>query len=117
MTPKTFQDVKRIMEGPNMRYDVEFETPDGETRIAEYHNINNPGTAFALCQKANPGCTMLHATAHSGVKGFEARTDYEPPPVQRDPVREPRPYRAPQRDEKDGTMPFYDQVKSEKPWT
>lgn len=98
-----------------MRYDVEFETAEGEMQTAQYHSVN-PGAAFALCQKANPGCTMLHATAHSGVQGFEARTDYEPPPVQRDPIKEPKPCRAPKPDEKDGTMPFYDQVKSEKPW-
>lgn len=37
-------------------------------------------------------------------------TVYNPPPVQRDPVKEPRPCRALKPTEKDGTMPFYDSV-------
>lgn len=112
--PITFQDVKRIMEEP-MKYDVEFKTPTREVKSKTYH-VANPGVAFAECQKDNPGCTMLHATAQSGIPGFVGRTDYEPPPVQRDPVTLPRPACAPKPNDKDGVMPFYDAVKSEKPW-
>jgi hypothetical protein len=114
---KTFRDVKRIMEGADMKYDVVFRTPEGEIKAITYWGLPNPGVAFAQCQKENPGCTMLHATAKSKIGDSLAKTDYDPPPVQRDPVKPPRPYRALKPDEKDGVMPFYDEVKSERPWS
>lgn len=99
-----------------MRYDIAFKTPTGETKTTTYQDCENAGIAFTQCQQENPGCTMLHATACSSVKGFEGRTDYEPPPIQRDPVKTPRPYRRPKRNALDGVMPFYDEALSEKPW-
>lgn len=36
--------------------------------------------------------------------------------MQYDPVKEPRKWRAPKRNERDGVMPFYDEALSEKPW-
>lgn len=111
---RTFRDVKRIMEEP-MKYNVEFKTPTGETKIAEYW-VDNPGAAFAQCLIDNPDCTLLHATGGIKQGEYAGRIDYEPPPVQRGIVKQPRRYRRSKRHERDGIMPFYDEALSEKPW-
>lgn len=97
-----------------MRYTVQYEQ-DGKQRSVEYSECKDAGMAFSWCQKEFPESKMLHATAHSGIGGYEARTEYEPP-FQRDPVKPPRAFRAPRRNERDGIMPFYDEALSEKPW-
>jgi hypothetical protein len=90
-----------------MTYDVQFRTEDGETKIAPYDS-DNPGSAFAKCLVENPGCQLLQATARGK---FNFRIDYEPPPVQRDPVKKPHRYRAPKPNERVGEFPFYDEAK------
>lgn len=96
-----------------MKHIIEFEI-DGKQKQEVIHDCKDAGTAFAKCQTANPGAKMLHCTAEGGVGVSRGVIEYDPPPVQRDPGKQPRPCRAPKPDEKDGVMPFYDSVLSQK---
>ena len=58
---------------------------------------------------------MLKCIASSGISGFEAFTEYEAPPVQRDPLKRIRSFHAPKKTDKNGVLPFCDEVVSEKP--
>lgn len=92
-------------------YKVKYRDKDGAEHFDSVEGCS-PGNAFAKCQKANPGAVMLEVIrSQVDTKGrVVAQTRYEALPVQRDPVKEPKPFRAPKRDEKDGTMAFYDDV-------
>lgn len=90
-------------------YTVKFSTGEGQqsTRL----EARDPGCAFAKCQRENPGAIMLECVRQSTWQGqIEAITRYEPPPVQRDPAPEPKPFRMPAKNDKDGAFPFYDEV-------
>ena len=95
------------------KYTVKYVDDQNQTKTHRIEAVD-PGQAFAKCQQYHPGAAMLSAL-RSGRAGGEASTTYAPPPVQRDPVKEPRPCRPPKRDELDGTMPFYNQVLGERP--
>lgn len=93
-------------------YQIKLRTTEGKYETKEIEGCD-PGNAFAKCQKANPGAVMLQAECRS--KNPEnpyrgAVTRYEALPIQRDPVKEPRPARPPKPKERDGIMPFYDEV-------
>lgn len=90
-------------------YQIKFTDDEGE----HFERVEScdPGSAFARCQKAHPGAVMVEAARRETSQGRTvAYTAYPAPPVQRDPVKEPRPCCAPHRDELDGIMPFYDEV-------
>lgn len=96
-------------------YKVEFTNEVGEG-IWESIEAPGPGEAFAKCQKLHPGAIMLQAVRRQLRAGeVVGATVYNPPPVQRDPVKEPHPFRVPKPSEKDGTMPFYDSVVNPRP--
>lgn len=98
-----------------MQYDVEYEL-DGKKAFAKYLYCKDPGQAFAWCQQQFPGCKVVSAVAYGTVNGVvTGQTHYDAPPVQRDPVKEPRKFRVPTRNERDGIMPFYDEALSERP--
>lgn len=92
-------------------YKVKYRDKDGAERFDSIEGCS-PGNAFAKCQKANPGATMLSAVRDGVFQGSYGRTEYSAVAVQRDPVKEPKPFRAPKPDEKEGTMAFYDNVLS-----
>lgn len=94
-------------------YEVKFLTKGGREKIEQFEACD-PGNAFARCQKLFPGATMLAAIRDGGFMGGSGRTIFSPPPVQRDPIKEPRPARAPRQNERDGIMPFYDEVIGER---
>lgn len=94
-----------------MKYYVDYEE-GGAQKQEKFLDCQDAGMAFALCQKAHPLGKMLHCRASSGITGLEAHIDYDPVPVQRDPVKEPRPARAPRKTEREGVMPFFDQAES-----
>ena len=93
------------------RYHVQFED-EGET-VWEAIDAVDPGGAFARCQKLHPTAKMLQAQ-RQGVEGISfgagGVTRYEAPRVQRAPKTEPRPPRPPRPTDRDGIMPFYDEV-------
>lgn len=95
-----------------MQFEVEYKI-DGEIHSVKYTEMKDAGMAFAWCQHENPGANMIRATAYGRSQG-EGRIVHLPPPVQRDPVKEPRPARALNKKEKGCEFIFYDQVKSEK---
>lgn len=97
-----------------MRYEIEYVTANGAPGTAAYSGCKDAGTAFAKCQKDNPGARMVRARAFSGVPPYVGEMWHDYPPVQRDPKPEPRPARAPKPDELDGVMPFYDSVRRRK---
>lgn len=94
-----------------MRYQVEFKE-DGKQAFEDFENCDSAGFAFAKCQKLHPNAQMIHCTASSGIDGFEAKMEHDYVPVQRPPEKPVRPARPPKPDEKDGVMPFYDEVKN-----
>lgn len=91
-------------------YQIRFTDDEGE----HFERVEgcDPGSAFARCQKAYPGAVMVEAVRqqidHNG--NLVAKTVHPALPVQRDAQKEPRPCRAPHKDERDGIMPFYDEV-------
>lgn len=93
-------------------YHIKFRTPEGTYETEEVDGCD-PGNAFAKCQKAHPGAVMLMGTRQHRIKKW--RITYEPPPIQRDAEKQPRPARPPKRTERDGIMPFYDEAQSLKP--
>lgn len=94
-----------------MRYNVEFLTSGNAPGREQYGDCKDAGMAFAQCQKDHPNCKMVRATAMSGTPPYNATMEHEyPSPMQRPHVEEPRPARAPTADERDGVMPFYDEV-------
>lgn len=100
------------MKGNNVEYEL-----DGKRGFRKYLDCKDVGMAFAWCQEEFPGCKVLHAVAYGRLAGqINGETHYEPPPAQRDPVKEPRKFRAPKRNERDGIMPFYYEALSQKPW-
>lgn len=101
-----------------MKYYVDYEE-GGAKKQDKFLDCKDAGMAFALCQKAHPlgrklirlaGCCI--AEALSGITGLGAHIDYDPVPVQRDPIKEPRPARAPKKAEREGVMPFFDESES-----
>lgn len=99
-----------------MKFEVDYELK-GKVETSTYRGCKDAGMAFAKCQQENPGAKMLHCIASSGTGVFVGKTEYEPPPVQRDPVKAPLPARALKPNEEDCRMPFYDEALSEKPWS
>lgn len=98
-----------------MKYEVDYEL-DGKIETQTFRGCRDAGMAFAKCQKDNPGAKMLHCIASSGTGIFIGKTEYEPPPVQRDPVKAPLPPSALKPDEEECRMPFYDETLSAKPF-
>lgn len=102
----------KMKETEKMKYEVDYEL-DGKTKRDTFWGCKDAGMAFAKCQKANPGATMLHCTAISGTGNLIGKMEHVPPPVQRDPLKDvSRPPVKGRR--KDGIMPFYDEVLSRK---
>lgn len=97
-----------------MRYQVEYRNDgDSQSKYEEFDTCKDAGMAFARCQKLHPGAKMIHCMAFNEETGYgTAQMPHDPPPVQRDPVKEPRPCRAPKPNERDGVMPFYDEVRN-----
>lgn len=92
-----------------LHYRVDYEL-EGETYTQKNIWCSNPGAAFAACQKAHPDAKMIKAWVE-GAKGFGYQ-EWDTPPVQRQPVKDPRPPRALKPEEKGCEFPFYDEVKT-----
>ena len=80
-----------------MRFHVDYSI-NGKAKSCVY-DAENPGTAFAKCLSDNPIAVLTKAWLHGGVNGFEGHCEFDPPPVQREPVKDPRPCRAPKSSE------------------
>lgn len=92
-----------------MNYTIEYQDEEG-VHTEEHPDCGNVGTAFALCLKKHPGAKLIKGRTERFLVGHELWIDYTPPPTQRDPVTEPLSARKPKRDDKEGVMPFYDEV-------
>jgi|SRR6266446_1821269 len=97
-----------------MKYEIEFEK-DGVMEVEDYKDCKDVGMAFARCQKEHKPCKLIRARAWGRFRDGEGWIDYTPPPVQRDPIKEPRPARALKSTEKGCEFPFYDEVVGHKP--
>lgn len=97
-----------------MRYQVEFADKDGKLKLEEFEECHDAGMAFARCQQKHPEGKMIRCTAFGRSYG-EGHMTHEAPPVQRDPEKVPGlgAHKPPKPTEKDGTMPFYDEVISD----
>lgn len=82
----------------------------GKQKQADYEAIS-AGEAFARCLTDHPSCKLLKARSEGSYMGGYGHTDYDPPSVQRLPVKEPRPFRKLKKHEKGCEFPFYDKVK------
>lgn len=91
------------------KYTVTF-TENDKKKSADY-DATSAGNAFALCLIDHPDCTLIKARSEGSYMGGYGSIDYDPPPVQRPPVKEPRPFRKPKKHEKVGEFPFYDSTK------
>lgn len=96
-----------------MRYKVRF-TENGVDKMRVFM-ADNPGSAFAKAQLAIPGATMIEAIAHS-IRD-DAFTVYPAPLSQRVIAPEPKPPGELSPEDHSCSMPFYDDVKGEKPLT
>lgn len=90
-----------------MIYHVDF-TLDGEAK-SKVIDATDAGHAFATCLKENPGALLVKAWVQ-GEHDFGGYCEFDPPPVQREPQKELRPCRALKPKEREGIMPFYDEV-------
>lgn len=90
-----------------MNYNVDYEL-EGRSKTQVGVWASDPGKAMAICLKEHPGAKIIKAwkEALSG-NGFQ---EWFPPPVHREPVKEPRPARALKPNERGCEMPFYDEV-------
>ena len=88
-----------------MNYRVDFTL--NKAPGSKVFTADNAGTAFAKCLKENPTAVLVKAWVQGVSGGY---CEFDPPAVQRAPRVEPRPARALKPDEKDGVMPFYDEV-------
>lgn len=96
-----------------MRYEVDYVDVDGKARVQKVPDCKDAGMAFAKAQKEHPGARMVSCRAFCRDTGYgEAQIFHEAPPVQRDPIREPRPAGPPKATDRDGIMAFYDEVKN-----
>lgn len=93
----------------NLLYHVFYRDKNNAPGHSKYL-CSSAGVAFAQCQIEHPGARMLKAQCHGQYGNADGHTDFEPPPVQRDPVKEPKPCRLPKPDEREDVMPFYDEV-------
>lgn len=75
----------------------------------------NAGTAFAQCLKAYPEAKLIKATVEGHYGAGHGHMDHLPPPVQRAPMKEPRPARALRKKERGCEFGFYDEVVNPSP--
>lgn len=94
----------------NYFYQVHYQTPEG-AKLHDDCEAGNAGTAFALCLKAHPDCTLVKAIVEGRYGSATGHTEYYPPPVQRAPQRNLRAARALNKREKGCEFAFYDEVK------
>lgn len=87
-------------------YKVKYRDETGD-HFANIEGVD-PGNAFAKCQKLHPGALVLQAIRQHAKSGWKMVVDA--PPIQRDAHREPRPAGPPKSSDRDGVMPFYDEV-------
>jgi hypothetical protein len=92
-----------------LHYHVDYEL-NGQVHTQKDIWASNPGVAIAECQKMFPKAKMIKAWIDGSWKDGYGYTEFLAPPVQRDPVKEPKPYHAPKRNDREGVMPFYDEV-------
>lgn len=93
---------------------VKFVRADGTVDVKAF-KAGDPGEALASCLTDHPGSKLIGAEARGHFGTFEGRIVYDPPPKQRPPVKEPRPARKPNKDERVGEFQFYDSARSQRP--